>query len=142
MFRKEHLAVKLAALVLLHLALCAVFFILSAIPDHGYMSSWHFSLFLVWYPLTAAGYGILSVLAACGDRGYFALMSVGFFTVVLINSLTMGVVAPPAAFVYTAIMLAAAGILVFLRTAALAYRKEYRNYQLKKESQKHEPNSK
>jgi len=143
MFQKKYLPVKICAGILLNLLLCLVFFILSSIPDHGiYMSSWHLALFLIWYPLTAAGYGILSVLAACGDRRYFALMGVSFFTVVLINALTMGVVAPPAAFVYTAIMLAAAGIVVFIRIAVRTYVREYRSYKLKKESNKHESNIK
>ena len=143
MFQKKYLPVKICAGILLNLLLCLVFFILSSIPDHGiYMSSWHLALFLIWYPLTAAGYGILSVLEACGDRRYFALMGVSFFTVVLINALTMGVVAPPAAFVYTAIMLAAAGIVVFIRIAVRTYVREYRSYKLKKESNKHESNIK
>jgi len=143
MFQKKYLPVKICAGILLNLLLCLVFFILSSIPDHGiFMSSWHLALFLIWYPLTAAGYGILSVLEACGDRRYFALMGVSFFTVVLINALTMGVVAPPAAFVYTAIMLAAAGIVVFIRIAVRTYVREYRSYKLKKESNKHESNIK
>ena len=143
MFQKKYLPVKICAGVLLNLLLCLVFFILSSIPDYQiYMSGWHLELFLIWYPLTAAGYGILSVLAACGDRRYFALMSVSFFTVVLINALTMGVVAPPAAFVYTAIMLAAAGMIIGIRMAMSAYMKEYRNYKLKKESKKHEQDPK
>ena len=143
MFQKKYLPAKIIAGILLNLLLCFVFFILSSIPDHGiFMSSWHLSLFLVWYPLTAIGYGAAAILSACGDRGYFALMSVSFFTVVLINALTMGIVAPPAAFVYTAIMLAAAGMIIFLRVVVSAYMKEYRNYKLKKESKKHEQDPK
>jgi hypothetical protein len=143
MFQKKYLPAKMIAGILLNLLLCLVFFILSSIPDHGiFMSSWHLKLFLVWYPLTAVGYGAAAILSACGDRGYFALMSVSFFTVVLINALTMGIVAPPAAFVYTAIMLAAAGMIIGIRMAVSAYMKEYRNYKLKKESKKHEQDPK
>ena len=143
MFQKKYLPVKICAGVLLNLLLCLVFFILSSIPDYQiYMSGWHLELFLIWYPLTAIGYGAGTILSACGDMAYAAMMGVSFLAVSVLNALTMGVVAPPAAFVYTAIMLAAAGMIIGIRMAMSAYMKEYRNYKLKKESKNHEQDPK
>ncbi|MBQ2710103.1 MAG: hypothetical protein IJF67_17645 [Clostridia bacterium] len=131
MFQKKYLAVKICAGILLNLLLCLVFFILSSIPDHGiFMSSWHLALFLIWYPLTAIGYGAGTILAACGDMVYAVMMGVSFLAVAVLNALTMDIVALPAAFVYTGIMLAAALLTVLLRAAVLAYL-QYRNYKKK-----------
>ena len=128
MHEKTHLPVKLAAGILLNLLLCLVFFILSAIPDRGiYMASWHFALFLVWYPLSAIVYGMAAVLTALGDRMYLALMGATFLTVTIISAFVMDVVAIPAAFVYTGIMLAAAILTALVKAAVMAYL-QYRNY--------------
>ena len=128
MHEKTHLPVKLAAGILLNLLLCLVFFILSAIPDHGiYMASWHLELFLLWYPLSAIVYGMAAVLTAFGDRMYLALMGVTFLTVTILNAAVMDVVAIPAAFVYTGIMLAAAILTALVKAAVMAYL-QYRNY--------------
>jgi len=136
MLKKDHpfnkIVIKLAALILMNLMLCAVFFVLSSIPDHGiYMSSWHLELFLVWYPLSAVIFGAAAILSAFGDRVYLALMGVIFLTVTMINALTMNVVELPAAFVYTGIMLCAALVTAFIKAAVKAYM-HYRNYKLKK----------
>ena len=141
MFKKAYLPVKITALILMNLLLCLVFFILSAIPDHGiYMSSWHLELFLIWYPLTAIVHGIASLICAVGDRAYFLLMSVIFLAVAILNALTMGIVALPAAFVYTGIMLGAALIAALVKTAILAY-VQYRNYK-NEGTESHEQDSK
>ena len=132
---------KLASFILLNLLLCVVFFLLSAIPDHGiYMASWHFELFLIWYPLTALLFGILSVVSSFGDWIYLLLMGVIFLTVSCTSAVNMSVIALPAAFLYTLIMLGAMLVSLLLRAAILAYL-QYRNYKRTKESKINEPYS-
>lgn len=108
MFRRDHFKTKLTAFILLNLALCLVFLVFVPIkPEYGSVQMDFHGLkeMLVYYPLLAVLYGVAVALTAFRDWAYAGLMSVIFFVCALANSLRYDIVEPPAAFVYTGIML-------------------------------------
>ena len=122
MFRRDHIKTKLTAFVLLNLALCLVFLVL--IPEKTGGGSIQIDFYgieqmLVYYPLLAVLYGIATAVTSFRDYVYAGLMGVIFFVCALANSLRYDIVEPPAAFVYTGIMLAfmlaAFGVIALVR---------------------------
>ena len=60
MFKNDHVKLKIITFILLNILLSAVFFVISAMPDSGFMFGWHLALVVLWYPTVAAGQRILT----------------------------------------------------------------------------------
>lgn len=112
MFKKEYVKTKVISFILCNLALCLVFFILvpERNPNPDFLDFYGLEQLLVYYPLLSAFYGVTVMLTCRGDYAFASLMGVIFFVCALANSLIYDITEPPAAFVYTGIMLAFAAL--------------------------------
>ncbi len=112
MIRRDHLAAKIIAFVLLNLLITVVFLVLPAKEDNSsFLSGFHLGLLLIGFPLTAVVYGAALPFVTFRDTWFLLVEQFVFLGVILICALKYaGADAIPAALILWAGMLVVCAI--------------------------------
>ncbi len=127
MFKRDHVKTKIIAFIILNLLLCAVFFVLPSIEaeKHSYTGFNGIAEVLIIYPSLSAIYGAMLAFTYHKDYAFVCMMGVTFFTCSLANTFLYNIIEPPAAFIYTGIMVAFVLLVRFIYIGMRALRKSY-----------------